>query len=71
MPRGAPRGKYGKRKIAELETKLEEMETMLKERDILEEEVNDGGGKRRSNQGNPALEAHGGTRNRLKGKGTV
>ena len=61
---------YGKRKIAKLETKIEEMEAKLKERgDPVDEEVNNGGGKLRSNQGNPALEAHGGTRNRLKVKG--
>ena len=63
---------YDKRKIAELETKIEEMEAMLNEHgsSVDENECatdgNDGGGKRRSNSGNPALEAHGGTHNKFK-----
>ena len=63
---------YNKRKITKPETKIEEMEAKLKERgDPVEEEFSNGGGKRRSNSGNPALEAHGGTCNHLKTKGEV
>ena len=69
--KGGTKG-YGKRKIAELQAKVEEMEATLEEERAAQGSRNDegasAGGKRRSNTGNPALEAHGGTRQLVKYK---